>query len=104
MLAARRGRTETVKALIEAGANVNVRNIMVISGVSSACSLLIPYSHKNKVIALMLAARGGHTETVKALIEAGADVNINNEVTKFLVSTEHVLIATLIHNREKRLS
>ena len=48
----------------------------------------------------MLAARGGHTETVKALIEAGADVNISNKVAKFLVSTEHFLIATLIHNRE----
>ena len=55
--------------------------------------------------ALMLAAHGGHTETVKALIEAGADVNISNslKVAKFLVSTEHFLIATLIHNREKKL-
>ena len=25
----------------------------------------------------MLAAQGGHTETVKALIEADADVNLN---------------------------
>ena len=53
----------------------------------------------------MVAAHGGHTETVKALIEAGADVNISNnlKVAKFLVSTEHFLIATLIHNREKKL-
>ena len=51
----------------------------------------------------MLAAHGGHTETVKALIEAGADVYISNKVAKFLVSTEHFLIATLIHNREKKL-
>ena len=53
----------------------------------------------------MLAAQGGHTETVKALIEAGADVNISNnlKVAKFLVSNEHFLIATLIHNREKKL-
>ena len=26
--------------------------------------------------ALMMAAQGGHTETVKALITAGADVNV----------------------------
>ena len=26
--------------------------------------------------ALMMAAQGGHTETVKALIAAGADVNV----------------------------
>ena len=85
MLAAEGGHTETVKALIEAGANVNLRNIMVISGVSSACSLLIPYSHKNKVIALMLAAQGGHTETVKALIEAGADVDLQNKASSFIL-------------------
>ena len=29
----------------------------------------------------MLAAQGGHTETVKALIEAGADVNLINFVS-----------------------
>ena len=51
----------------------------------------------------MVAAQGGHTETVKVLIEAGADVNISKKVAKLLVTTEHFLIATLIHNREKRL-
>ena len=29
----------------------------------------------------MLAAQGGHTETVEALIKAGADVNQNNIVS-----------------------
>ena len=29
----------------------------------------------------MQAARGGHTETVKALIEAGADMNLRNRVS-----------------------
>ena len=28
----------------------------------------------------MLAAKGGHTETVKVLIEAGADVKLRNKV------------------------
>ena len=28
----------------------------------------------------MLAAEGGHTETVKALIEAGADVNLKGDI------------------------
>ena len=42
----------------------------------------------------MLAARRGHTEAVKALIEAGADMNISNDVTNFLESNEHFLIAT----------
>ena len=29
----------------------------------------------------MLATRGGHTETVKALVETGADVNLRNRVS-----------------------
>ena len=33
----------------------------------------------------MLAACGGHTETVQALIEAGADVNLQNEVSSFIL-------------------
>ena len=31
----------------------------------------------------MLAAQGGHTETVKALIEGGADVNLINFVRSY---------------------
>ena len=31
---------------------------------------------KDGKTALMIAAQGGHTETVKALIAAGADVNV----------------------------
>ena len=31
----------------------------------------------------MLAAQGGHTETVKTLIEAGADVNLINFVSSY---------------------
>ena len=33
----------------------------------------------------MLAARRGHTETVKALIEAGADVSLQNKVSSLSV-------------------
>ena len=31
----------------------------------------------------MLAAQGGHTETIKALIEAGADVNLIKLVSSY---------------------
>ena len=36
---------------------------------------LVPHNCKDGKTALMMAAENGHTETVKALIEAGADVN-----------------------------
>ena len=35
--------------------------------------------------ALMLAARGGNAEAVQLLIEAGANVNLRNQVAKFLI-------------------
>ena len=34
---------------------------------------------------MMLAAQGGHTETVSALIEAGADVNLQNKASSFVL-------------------
>jgi ankyrin repeat protein len=59
-IAAENGHTETVKALIENGANVNAVD-------------------REKMTPLHLAVENGHTETVKALIENGADVNIVNQ-------------------------
>ena len=38
----------------------------------------------------MLAAQGGHTETVKALIDAGAKVSLRNMVN-FLASEVHAV-------------
>ena len=39
--------------------------------------------------ALMLAAKGGHTETVKALVEAGADVD---QITFWVRSRSHLQV------------
>ena len=59
--AAANDHTETVKVLIEAGADINDND---------------GYQWKN---ALMYAAEGGHTEIVRALIDAGADLEANHD-------------------------
>ena len=56
MQAGAKGETETLKALIDEGADVNAGD-------------------KEGWTALMWPAGRGHTETVKALLEAEADVN-----------------------------
>jgi len=53
------GRLDIVKLLIEAGADINIKNNY---GVTS----------------LMLASEGGYKEIVKLLIEASADINAKN--------------------------
>ena len=74
MQAARGGHTETVKALIEAVADVNLRN-RVSSG--NLCSVLCTYTSATfgplqfeKTVQL-LAARAGYTGTIETLRVAG---------------------------------
>ncbi|MFC1537666.1 ankyrin repeat domain-containing protein [Gemmatimonadota bacterium] len=57
--AASKGQTETIRALLQEGADVNAQN------------------HLGST-ALMVAAEAGHTETVLALIKSGADINAKN--------------------------
>jgi len=61
ILAASEGQTDTVLALLEAGANVNAKT-------------------DHGVTALMNAVGRGQTETVRVLLDAGADVNAKTEV------------------------
>ena len=56
LIAARKGYTEIVQALLDADANVAAANTFSLT-------------------ALMLAAKNGHTDIVQALLNAGADVN-----------------------------
>ena len=58
--AAKKGDTVSIKALLEAGADVNTADV-------------------NGRTALIWAAQKGHTETSQALLEAGADVNAKGE-------------------------
>ena len=91
--AAANGQLETVKALIELGADKNVKDIED----QTSLHLAAANGHTEVAVALFkagadigaierehgqtplhLAAANGHTETVKALIDAGADKNAKN--------------------------
>ena len=50
----------------------------------------------------MLAAQGGHTETVKALIEAGADVNLVNRVSLGIYAVLIVVLLLVSYSSLKR--
>lgn len=69
--AATNGNTEAVGNLLAKGIPVNIR--------SYANHVLAP---ERNVTALILAAAGGHLETVKVLLKAGADVSAAYEVHK----------------------
>ncbi len=56
------GNTKVIPSLLQKGANINAR------------------SEKYRRTPLMLAAFGGHVDTVKLLLEKGADVNARDEV------------------------
>jgi ankyrin repeat protein len=72
MWAARYGHTETIKLLLEKGADVNREN-----------------RHGNT--ALLFAAYEGSTEMVKLLLEAGANVNATNGEDASVLSYAYAL-------------
>ena len=99
MQAARGGHTEIVKALIEAGADVNLRN-RVSSG--NLCSVLCTYCSATfgplqfGKTAQMLAARAGYTGTLRVL--AGTlPIEVINFILKMDVNFNSILVQ-LKHN------
>ena len=97
MAASALGCTETVRILIDAGANLNARSddgindgitaLMAASGeghTETARMLIDAGANVNAKddkgwTALMFASRLGHTETARMLIDAGANVNAKND-------------------------
>lgn len=72
MEAARGGHLEIVRALLQAGANINLRD-------------------KNEETAFTLTARGGRLDVVKLLLKSGADINHQNKYgeTALMHATEN---------------
>eukprot|EP00919_Chromeraceae_sp_WS-2016_P004917 GHVR01011628.1.p2 GENE.GHVR01011628.1~~GHVR01011628.1.p2 ORF type:complete len:107 (+),score=13.94 GHVR01011628.1:524-844(+) len=78
MIASERTHLDTVKYLIEKGADVNLRNV-------------------NGNTALLLTVRYNISETFKYLIEKGADVNVRNAEgnTALMIASESNLLDTV---------
>lgn len=89
MVAAYKGNREAVAALLDKGAEPNrpgwtalhyaasVGNVEIVRMLLEK-SAYIDAEAPNKTTPLMMAARGGHTDTMKLLVEEGADVSLRN--------------------------
>ncbi|CAG4916218.1 ankyrin repeat domain-containing protein [Paraburkholderia gardini] len=91
MLAALNGDMDFVKLLIAKGAEVNKKgwaplHYAAANGNDAIVTLLLKYSayvdagSPNGTTPLMMAARGGHVSTAKLLLDAGADINVKNQI------------------------
>ena len=84
MLAAQSGHTKTVRALLNAGAEVNVTSYVLVTSIKPSVYMQAPAILHLKWkgnTALMMAPKDSHTMAVKVLIEASADVTGRNMVS-----------------------
>lgn len=91
MLAAFKGNRDAVVALLDRGAQPNRPGWTALHYAASAGNLeivrilleksaYIDAEAPNQTTPLMMAARGGHTDTMKLLVEEGADVALHNSL------------------------
>ena len=81
MSASERGDVEIVTSLITAGLDVNIRDSVRYTQYLLFCvSLHMSVITQNGNSPLMKAARKGSTEVVSQLLEAGANIHIQNKV------------------------
>ena len=86
MKAARYGKTNTIVELVEAGADINMRNLVCCLFLHLTLLMRHLYLVRLSFItqdgntALILASRGYVTEVIVQLVKAGANVNLQNNV------------------------
>jgi ankyrin repeat protein len=74
------GRTATVKALIDAGASVDMQEQLVQSTgrmVFLDYNITIAVTEQEGLTAMMMASREGYVEIAKALLDAGANPSVH---------------------------
>jgi ankyrin repeat protein len=75
MWAAAQGHADMVRVLLEAGADTSVRSTVVTWERQRTAEPREKWLPPGGFTALLLAARAGHVESVKALVSGGADIN-----------------------------
>lgn len=118
LFAAMRGDAEAVSALLNNGADVNMRHkdgwsgllLAAVNGHSPAVQVLLAKGAKvdakenlMEQTALIWAAKGGHTALVKALLKAGANVNARDKyggtaLTRAANSGKAAIVKTLLES------
>ncbi|MEJ2111162.1 MAG: ankyrin repeat domain-containing protein [Acidobacteriota bacterium] len=99
ILASQNGHAEIVRLLLDAGANANANPFKYTPHsdyeVSYTPADLLPVVHQSEIVyeatALHTASRNGHTEIVKLLLEAGANVDAtgNDDVTALHAASQN---------------
>ncbi len=84
MSATENGHAEVVKLVMAEGADIHARN--QVWGPNSRCGLDtdVAAPQQDGSTALMLAAQNGYAEVVRALVAAGADIDLCDEVREFV--------------------
>jgi ankyrin repeat protein len=96
-VAALDGKTDKVRDLLDAGANVHSHNDAALitaagHGYTETVKALLAGGadvHANHEHALLHAIKGGHTETVRLLLQSGANVHVSDDLPLFMAVNDN---------------
>ena len=92
MEAARLGKTEAVSLLLKAGAALDLQNMVNTLAFTHALSVEFNAPQQGDS-AVILATANYHLPVLKELVRAGADLNLQNEVTLKTAHNSHITYA-----------